>query len=60
MLCYLVCKMYEDKKIENWNNDYLAQFKTMHFLVSILSQTILKVFCFKLGAYSFTQFLYFN
>ena len=23
--CYLVCKMYEDKKTENWYNQYIAQ-----------------------------------
>ena len=52
--------MYEDKKIENWNNEYIAQFiDTKHCPVSPLSlKVILKLFCLKPGAYSFTQFLY--
>ena len=33
--------MYEDKKIENWNNYYIAQFiDTMHCQVSPVSYAI--------------------
>ena len=36
----LVCKVYEDKKIENWNNEYITQLiDTMHCRVSPLSYT---------------------
>ena len=53
--------MYEDKKIENWNNEYIAQFiDTMHCRVSPLSYTIVKLFCLKPGAYSFAKFVYCN
>ena len=39
-LYWLVCKMYEDKKIENSNNEYIAQFiNPMHRRVSPLSYT---------------------
>ena len=60
--CYLVCKMYEDKKIENLNNEYIAQiidamqYQVFHYVI----QVILKLFCLKPGAYSFAQFLYCN
>ena len=41
--------MYEDRKIENLSNEYIAQFiDTMHYEVI---QVILKLFCRKLGAY---------
>ena len=34
-LYQLICKMYEDKKNENWNNEHIAQFiDPMHRRVS--------------------------
>ena len=47
--------MYEDKKMENWNNKYIAQFiTTMHYQVSPLSYTgSTETICLKLSAYSF-------
>ena len=58
VMCYLVCKMYENKKTKNRNNEYIVQFiDTMHCRVI---QVILKLFCLKFGAYSFAQFLYCN
>ena len=57
IMCYLVSKMYENKKT-NRNNEYIVQFiDTMHRRVI---QVILKLFCLKFGAYSFAQFLYCN
>ena len=36
----LICEIYEDKKIENWNNEYVAQFiDPMYSRVSSLSYT---------------------
>ena len=54
--------MYEDKKIENWNNECIAQFiDTIHYPVSELRYTSnTKTICLKFSAYSFTQFLYCN
>ena len=47
--------MYEDKKIENGNNYYIAQFiDTMHCQVSPLSYTrSTKIIGLKLSTYSF-------
>ena len=52
--------MYEDKKIENSNNEYIAKFiDTMHCRVSPLCYTSnRKIFCLTPDAYSFAQFLY--
>ena len=52
--------MHEDKKIEIMNIRYnsLTQ-RTVEFLHSVI-QVILKVFCLKLGSYSFNKFLDYN
>ena len=58
--CYLVCKMYEDKKTENWYNQYIAQSIDKMSSSIKLYKKYLKLLRFKLGAYSFTQCLYCN
>ena len=48
---FLVCNMYEDKKTENWNNEFITQFiDTMHCRVYLLcnkskTKTLCSQFC---------------
>ena len=52
--------MHEDKKIEIMNIQYNSLTQcTVEFLHWVI-QVILKLFCLKLGLYSFTQFPYYN
>ena len=52
--------MHEDKKIEIMNIQYNSLTQcTVEFLHWVI-QVILKLFCLKLGPYSFTKFLYYN
>ena len=56
----MVCKTLEDKKIEIMNIQYNSLIQcTIKFLHWVI-QVILKLFCLKLGPYSFTKFLYYN
>ena len=52
--------MHEDKKIKIMNIQYNSLTQcTVKFLHWVI-QVILKLFCLKLGPYSFTKFLYYN
>ena len=52
--------MHEDKKIEIMNIQYNSLTQcTVEFLHWVI-QVILKLFCLKLGPYSFTKFHYYN
>ena len=55
--------MYEDKISKHWNDECIAQFiDKVHDQVSYCQviQVMLKLFCFKPGAYLFPPVLYFN
>ena len=59
-LVYLLFKMHEDKKIEIMSIQYNSLTQcTVEFLHWVI-QVILKLFCLKLGPYSFTKFFYYN
>ena len=56
----MVCKTHQDKKIEIMNKQYnLLTQCTVEFLHWVI-QVSLKLFCLKLGPYSFTKFLHYN
>ena len=60
LLCYLISKMHEDKKIKIINIQYNSLTQcTVEFLHWVI-QVILKLFCLKVSLYLFTQFFYYK